>query len=254
MEYGQWSPSVDEALHDLLTVSADVEDPVAVFDADGTLWSGDASEDFLAYVDRHDLFRPSEDIGPIFSHHAKLFEHDQHRAHIFAVQVCEGLPVGQVADWAKACFDDHAATRIYPEMVALIRALYALQWRVYIVTASPVWVVLPGARRLGVPDDCVLAIDVEKSEGKLTNRIQKPMSMGEGKVTCIQQSIGRVPLLAVGNSWDDVPMMTLATGLAIVVNPSHTDGERSSLRQMALERGWTVQYTANESQQQGRSG
>jgi phosphoserine phosphatase len=247
MEYGQWSPSVDEALHVLFTESAGVGAPVAVFDADGTLWSGDASEDFLAYVDKHDLFRPAEEIGPIFSHHSTLYEHDQHQAHVFAVQVCEGQRESQVVDWANACFEDHAAKRVFPEMSALIRALHALHWRVYIVTASPVWVVRPGARLLGVPDECVLAVDVEKSEGILTNRIREPMSMGEGKVACIRQSIGREPLLAVGNSWDDVPMMTHATGLAIVVNPSETDGDRSSLRQLALDRGWAVHYMANES-------
>ena len=254
MQSGQWSADIDGQLEALWVQAGGSPQPIAVFDADGTLWAGDATEDFLAYVDEKQLFRPSEVRDSVLSHYFALVERDPHEAYAWGARVCAGLAEDQVQDWALDCFEQRTAHRMFSEMGTLIQTLHARQWHVYIVSASPVWVVLPGALHLGIPSERVLAIDVERSEGKLTQTIREPMSMGQGKVACIHETIGGSPLLAVGNSLDDVPMMTLATGLAIVVNPSDGDGIRSSLQQLAVERGWAIHHTATGSQQKGING
>lgn len=45
-------------------------------------------------------------------------------------------------------------------MKALVEDLRARGWRVVIVTASPAWIVGPGARRLGLGPEDVLGIEV----------------------------------------------------------------------------------------------
>lgn len=52
--------------------------------------------------------------------------------------------------------------KIIPEMKELIEDLRARGWRVVIVTASPAWIVEPGARRLGLGPDDVFGIEVCK--------------------------------------------------------------------------------------------
>lgn len=50
--------------------------------------------------------------------------------------------------------------KIIPEMEELVKHLRARGWRVVIVTASPKWVIEPGALRLGLGRDDVLGIEV----------------------------------------------------------------------------------------------
>lgn len=50
--------------------------------------------------------------------------------------------------------------KIIPEMKDLVERLRARGWRVIIVTASPAWIVEPGARRLGLGPDDVFGIEV----------------------------------------------------------------------------------------------
>lgn len=50
--------------------------------------------------------------------------------------------------------------KVIPEMKELIENLRARGWRVVIVTASPSWIVEPGARRLGLGREDVFGIEV----------------------------------------------------------------------------------------------
>lgn len=50
--------------------------------------------------------------------------------------------------------------KVVPEMKKLIADLRARGWRVVIVTASPTWIVEPGARRLGLGLEDVFGIEV----------------------------------------------------------------------------------------------
>lgn len=50
--------------------------------------------------------------------------------------------------------------KIIPEMKELVEDLRVRGWRVVIVTASPTWIVEPGARRLGLGPDNVFGIEV----------------------------------------------------------------------------------------------
>lgn len=51
-------------------------------------------------------------------------------------------------------------TQVVPEIKELVEDLRARRWRVVIVTASPTWIVEPGARRLGIASEDILGIEV----------------------------------------------------------------------------------------------
>lgn len=53
--------------------------------------------------------------------------------------------------------------KVIPEMKDLVEDLHARGWRVVIVTASPAWIVEPGARRLGLGPEDVLGIEVRRN-------------------------------------------------------------------------------------------
>lgn len=53
--------------------------------------------------------------------------------------------------------------KIVPEMEELVNYLRARGWRVVIVTASPKWIIEPGALRLGLCRDDVLGIEVSST-------------------------------------------------------------------------------------------
>lgn len=55
------------------------------------------------------------------------------------------------------CF---GSKKVIPEIKDLVKDLRARGWRVVIVTASPTWIVEPGARRLGLGPEDVLGIEV----------------------------------------------------------------------------------------------
>lgn len=50
--------------------------------------------------------------------------------------------------------------QVVPEMKELVQDLRARGWRVIIVTASPKWIVEPGARWLGLTSEDVIGIEV----------------------------------------------------------------------------------------------
>lgn len=52
--------------------------------------------------------------------------------------------------------------KVIPEVKDLVEDLRARGWRVVIVTASPAWIVEPGARRLGLGPEDVLGIEVRR--------------------------------------------------------------------------------------------
>lgn len=54
--------------------------------------------------------------------------------------------------------------KVVPEMKELVRDLRDRGWRVVIVTASPAWIVEPGARRLGLGPEDVIGIEVRRCQ------------------------------------------------------------------------------------------
>ena len=242
MNRGQWSPDFQTALDELLSLPVPSHPPVAVFDADGTLWGGDANENFLSYLDVQGL---AQELGfqSIRLEYDRRCAQDKHDAYAWGAQVCAGMSEDRVAVLSQASHEASTAARIFEDMQDLVTCLLDHQWLVYVVSASPVWAVLPGAKAFGISANHVIGLDVERCDGVLTNQLKRPFSMGIGKVTCIDQYVGCVPWVVAGNSLDDRPMLDIAAHCRIVVNPEGEAGDGSSLHGMAIRNDWHILWT-----------
>jgi len=163
----QFAPDLADALLEVLDSStrhAPAQAPVAVFDADGTLWDTDASEDLLDWMDERALIAPPAGSSSLRDHSDKLCAVDRKAGYTWAATAVQGRAVAEVAEWADACYVDRIGRHVYESMAMLIAELHHRRWEVFVVSASPRWAVLPGAMRLGVPPERVLTIDAKSAD------------------------------------------------------------------------------------------
>jgi len=206
---------------------------LAVFDCDGTLWSGDAGEGFFDWELKEGLLsddierwararyadykagKVSEDdmCGEMVAMHAGLVESDLQRA-------------------AQRFFDDNFVSRIFPEMRELIRRLQSSGCDVWAVSSTNEWVIRAATKHFGIDERRILAAAVKIENGRITDQLIRVPS-GEGKPRAIREVIKKDPDAAFGNSRWDADMLAIARyGFAVNPNPD--------LEKMAQARGWTV--------------
>ncbi len=231
-----WEPAVEAALETMLASGGP---GVACFDADGTLWSGDVVVSFIEQtLDRlpargtpgfdHTLGRV---LGEINYETAKL----QHA--VFA-----GLDPAAAAVWSEESFASRIAGTVYDRVWSLVRRLEDAGVEVWICSGSPEWLVLPGAARLGVPRERVLASRPEVRDGRFG---PEPLvvTAGPGKAEAVRRHIGESLYFAAGDSMSDFEMLTMARH-RLVLAPPDLDGRLGGLADEARRRGWWVQPIA----------
>ena len=208
---------------------------LAVFDCDGTLWSGDAGEQFFAW-EQADGLVPEDVSGPMRARYA-----DYKRG-----QVDEEVMCGEMVTMHKSMIEadvQRAATRffdltfvgnIFPEMRELVRRLQAQACDVWAVSSTNEWVIRAAMRHFGIARDHILAAAVAIEDRRVTDRLIRVPS-GDGKPKAIRAVIGRDPDAAFGNSRWDVDMLAIARH-AFAVNPN------PDLADTAGERGWRIYY------------
>jgi phosphatidylglycerophosphatase C len=152
------------------------------------------------------------------------------------VEVMAGLKADALQALCDGFFHQRFVGRIFPWARLLLAQLAQAGYQPWIVSASPLWPVLSGARVLQVPANQVIGVDCELDEGELTTRVIEPVPCGPGKVTHLQQR-GVRPVLAVGNGELDLDMLAFAER-ALVVAPLE---EHNLLVAEAARRGWPIQ-------------
>ncbi|MBT9557998.1 MAG: haloacid dehalogenase-like hydrolase [Myxococcales bacterium] len=222
--------------------------PVAAFDADGTLWGVDVSDELLEWVDARGLVTRPSGAQSLKSWCDELCRVERAKGYAWAAAAYAGHPADEVAEWADAAFEATGRAQIHPQLAELVAVLQAAGVCVLVVSASPVWAVLPGARHLGIPDENVLAIEVEREvvggRVRLTDRVRAPVTSSQGKVARIEDALGRAPFFAAGNTIDDLPMIEFATTFRLVVDPRPPHGAGTAdVGAIAAERGYPVLLT-----------
>lgn len=212
-----------------------LEPRLAVFDCDGTLWSGDAGEGFFSWELEQKLV-PDDIARQMTSRYAdyragKVAEDDMCGE---MVTMHRGMIESDVQRAATRFFDLHVAERIFPEMRDLVLRLLERGCDVWAVSSTNEWVIRAGMRHFGIARDHILAAAVEIEQMKVTDRVVRVPS-GPGKPLAIREIIAKVPDAAFGNSKWDADMLTMArSGFAVNPNPD--------LLKVAGERGWTVYF------------
>lgn len=208
----------------------------AAFDADGTIWSGDLGEEFLAdLAQRRLLLDPPP--GDTYARYEQLFATDPPRAFAFCVEVMKGLRVDEVERWSDAFFRDRFAARVFPGVRQALDRLRAAGVEVFLVSASNAITIRRAAAALGVDPSMVLAIEgAVDGQGRLTGQVLPPLTCGQGKVEAIQAKAKNSLALAFGNSVFDREMLAHAQR-AVMVAPNGSEGPAVGL---ARSQGWSI--------------
>ncbi|MBW2534944.1 MAG: haloacid dehalogenase-like hydrolase [Deltaproteobacteria bacterium] len=202
-------------------ISATGQRGPATFDGDGTLWAGDVGEGFFTWMLKNGHY-PQERTPMLYRawHGYKAGTFDGEKMYELMVTGLAGVKETRVKELARLYFDTKHRHRIYRPSSDLITALTSMGIEPWVVSGSPKWVVAAGARHLGIPAERVIGLGVRvDSDGRLTGEVVRPVPWKHGKAKRILQHVGRIPVLAAGNSYGDLQMLKTATGLSLVINP-----------------------------------
>jgi phosphoserine phosphatase len=208
---------------------------VAVFDCDGTLWSGDAGAEFFYWEIEQGLI-PNDiatwAIGRYDEYKAGKVDEETMCGEM--VTIHRGLREEYVRKAAADFFAVHISPRTFPEMQELTHSLAAVGCALWAVSSTNNWVVAEGARRFGIAEDHVIAACVHVENGQASDRLVR-VPTGEGKALAIRQIINHPVDVAFGNSVHDAAMLAFARrGFAINPNPD--------LETLANKNGWTIYH------------
>ena len=213
----------------------DLRPQFAVFDCDGTLWSGDAGERFFDWELKRGVL-PADVERWVRARYAdykagKVTEDDMCGE---MVTIHSGLAEVEVQRLAKEFFDENFVKQIFPELRHLVQRLQSQDCDVWVVSSTNEWVIQAAMKHFGIDETKILAAAVEIKEGLVTNRLIRVPS-GEGKPRAIREVVGRDPDAAFGNSRWDAAMLAIAQH-SFAVNPN------PDLEQVARERGWKIYW------------
>ncbi|MFC6644081.1 HAD family hydrolase [Granulicella cerasi] len=210
---------------------------VAVFDCDGTLWSGDAGSTFMRWTMQTGLI--SRERIDWLNERYELYRQGQvNELQICGemVQVYEGLTVHTLRNAAAAFFSEYVERNIFAEMRELIEQLQDRGTDIWCVSSTNDWVIEEGVKRFNIPANRVLAACVAAQDGVATNKLLD-VPTDEGKVASLKR-VGIVsPDAVFGNSVHDAAMLAISRE-AFPVNPSPALIERSA------KEAWRIYYPA----------
>jgi phosphoserine phosphatase len=211
---------------------------IAVFDCDGTLWSGDAGVGFMRWtVDRGLLSREAID-----------WLDDRYRAYLRGevselaicgemVQIYQGLREAEMRAAAAEFFTVRIEQNIFPEMLTLVRELQARGTDIWAVSSTCNWVIEEGMRRFDIAAERILATRVGVADGLVTHTLID-VPTDEGKVASLARVAIHAPDAAFGNSIHDAAMLAVARR-AFPVNPT------PELVQHSAREGWPIYFPAS---------
>ncbi len=208
---------------------------IAVFDCDGTLWSGDAGADFFYWEIERGLV--SREVGERARARYKEYEAGK----ISEEQMCgdmvimnRGVSHEALQRAAEEFFDEVVSHRIFPEMLELTRRLGEEGCELWAVSSTNDWVVEVGAQRFGIARDRILAASVHIEDGRASDRLIR-VPTDELKAEVIREVIGKPMEAVFGNSVHDQAMLEMARW-PFCVNPN------PDLELVAREKGWAVYW------------
>lgn len=231
MTIAKLSSPAQEFVASLLALKPDV----AVFDCDGTLWSGDSGADFFYWQIRRNM------LPPEVAQWALARYADYKRGNVGEEIMCgemvtisAGLSEKDLEAAAREFFVEIVESRIFPEMLELTRRLQDSGCELWAVSSTNAWVVAEGAKRFGIPPQRVLAACARMKEGKITQELLRVPS-GAAKASALREVLGKKIDVCFGNSVHDLAMMETAKH-AFAVNPN------PDLEQIARLRGWKIYW------------
>jgi phosphoserine phosphatase len=197
--------------------------PIAAFDLDNTLISGDIGDALFASLARNGR-TPSLRWGE----YEELLRTKKTTAYRRVVAALDGLSVKEVEHQLGSILGASSRTIVcdgvsvpVPRprrfMKGLVQELQTSGWEVYVISASAQAAAESASGYFfGIPRERVLGVRSVIDRGRFTRELVEPAPVGAGKADVYRASIGSErPLLVAGDSMLDLPMMDLASSVGI---------------------------------------
>lgn len=216
-------------------------EPIAAFDADGTLWSCDMGEGLFKYQIKKKLL-PHLPPDP-WEYYLKWHTDAPTDAFLWLAQINESLPLATVQGWAKEAVCEMGEVPVFTAVKEIMDHLHAHKVQTFIVTASIKWAVEPAAELYGIPKERVIGISTKVVDGIVTREKGGPITWREGKVEGLMLATGgKKPFFCAGNTKGDLPLLECSSHLRLVMASAKEDEvnfktEREMI-ELAKSRGW----------------
>jgi len=204
---------------------------VAVFDCDGTLWSGDSGYGFMVWSIEQGLV--SRSAGDwIDNRHRAYRAGDVSELEICGemVQIYAGLREHELRAAATQYVEEKVRGRTFAELAGLVEQLRRRGVELWAVSSTNKWVVTEGVRPFGISEERVLAAEAKVAAGLITSELID-VPTDEGKAAALKRVGLPRPDAVFGNSIHDLAMLEIAAR-AFPVNPS------PALMEAAARHGW----------------
>ena len=225
IEINQWSDQQFEAL------VLDSKPKVAVFDCDGTLWSGDSGYGFMIWSIEQGLVSRSTSDWIDTRHRA--YQAGKVSELVICgemVQIYAGLRERELRAAAAQYVGEFVRPNVFAEMAALVSSLREAGVELWAVSSTNKWVVAEGVRAFGIQEERVLAAEVRVQDGLISTEILD-VPTDEGKAASLKRVGLHTPDAVFGNSVHDLAMLEIAR-CPYPVNPS------PALLEAAARNGW----------------
>lgn len=241
MKYKAYSKEIWDRIHTALdyTLAKDSE-PVAAFDADGTLWDTDLGEAFFQYqIDQKLVKLPSDP----WTHYQEMKQKDPTVAYLWLAQINQGQKLETVRQWAEQAVKDQMPIPVFEEQKKIIDLFKSKGVKVYIITASITWAVEPGAKMIGLDFPSVLGVETKVENDIITENQNGVITYQMGKVEALlERTGGKKPFFASGNTMGDFQLLNSATDLAFAVSAANQDDRlfktENDLQKIAQQKSW----------------
>lgn len=202
----------------------------AAFDADGTLWRGDVSEDFARWM----IARGDFDAD-LWAGYEQVNRLDPARGCLEILRFYRGHPLAALRQRVDEFWRTAAPRRWIGPVLEAFRWLSERGFATFVVSGTPRIVLEPLPRHLPVRPERILALELARDgAGRATGEALGTVPTGAGKAVRLRDA-GASPLLfAAGNSLLDLEMLQSSELLAWAVEPD------PDLRARAAAMGWPI--------------
>jgi len=206
---------------------------VAVFDCDGTLWSGDVGADFFYWEIKRGMV--PDDIAQwalarYADYKAGLVDEETMCGEMVTMNA--GIPERLLDEASEEFFSSVAQPRIFPEMLELSHRLQQAGSELWAVSSTNIWTIRAGVKQFGIQPEHILAVAVETDNGIATDRLIR-VPTDEGKALAIEETLSTPVDVCFGNTIHDAHMLALARH-AFAIDPT------SELEKIAVAKKWKV--------------
>jgi phosphatidylglycerophosphatase C len=221
-------------------VRGEAGDGVLASDGDGTLWRGDIGEAFFETAVARGWLRAealpalrreaaehgvaaegdASEVGRRLLDAHRAGRYPNRPAFAMMAWALAGHSRAELAALARVVLDEFGfAARVRAELVPVTRWAASEGVPFFLVSASPRWVVVEAALRLGLAPERVIAMDPEVAGERLLPALAGLPTYAEGKLARLREETGATLLAAFGDSDYDFALLEAAR-VGVAVAPS----------------------------------